>query len=80
MRGEVSAELLRDFRGSFEWCAVRHVDNDLEFALVVKRKHLDAYPLERNEHHGCEQQGDDTYEKCRTLFGLGNERSHDSAV
>ncbi len=55
LRMQVRADFLFHGERAFEWCALRHIHNHLELALVVKRQHLHAYGLERHQRAGQQQ-------------------------
>ena len=60
--------------------AFRHVEDDLEFALVVERQHLHLHPAQTHRRHGSEQQQDDPYQEGQPPAGLGNQRCHEAPV
>ena len=56
----------RGLRGAFERAAFRHVENDLELALVVERQHFHLHPADADQRHRAKQQADDAREKNPT--------------
>ena len=55
---KLAAQRLRHSRGLLERRAVGHVDDDLQFALVVERQHLHADQPQRNQCHRRQKQQD----------------------
>ena len=53
---QITAERLRDARRLLQRSSVRHVNDDLEFALVVEGQHLYPHPLQGNERNRRQQQ------------------------
>jgi hypothetical protein len=70
----------RDPRGRFERGALRHVDHDLELALVVERKHLHGDQAERHECHRPQQQDGDASEEERAHPAARHERTHHASI
>ena len=64
----------------FERAAFGHVEDDLEFALVVERQHLDLHPADAHQRHRAEQQRHDGAEKNLTPAPLRDHRPHDAAI
>jgi len=54
--GEDGADLPRHAGGLFEGRPLRHVDDDLELALVVERQHLERYSLRDHQPHGEDEE------------------------
>ena len=57
-----------------------HINNDLEFALVVKGQHLHTDHLEGEKGKGRQKQNDDEAEKSVAPEGGMDQRRHDPAV
>ncbi len=53
----------RGLGGPFQRAAFRHVEDDLELALVVERQHLHFDPTDAHQGHRTEQQPHDTRQK-----------------
>jgi hypothetical protein len=73
-------DFARTLRGVFQRAAFGHVEDDLEFALVVERQHLDLHPADSHQRHGAEEQADDARKKKITPFPFRNHRPHDTAI
>ena len=71
---------LSDSRCLFERRAVRHIDDDLQFALVVERQHLHAHQSQRHERDRDQQQHRHSDEEQETIARGSNQRRHDAAI
>ena len=50
-RADGGGDFPRCLGGAFKRTAFRHVEDDLEFALVVERQHFDLHPADINQRH-----------------------------
>ncbi len=70
----------RDARGLFERGARRHVDDDLELALVVERQHLHFDEADVDQRHRAEQQQHDAGEKAPAQRRVVQQAAHEAAI
>ena len=56
-------DFARGLRGALQRTAFRHVEDDLEFALVVERQHFHLHQADADQRHRSQQQHDETAEK-----------------
>src|ERR1035437_5695851 len=77
---EIAAERLRYTRRLLEGSSVGHVDDDLEFALVVEGEHFYSHPFQRHEGNCGEQEHDDSTEKHPAATGIPYQRVHHAAI
>ncbi|GIX31689.1 MAG: hypothetical protein KatS3mg124_2161 [Porticoccaceae bacterium] len=66
--------------GALQRAALRHVEDDLELALVVEGQHLHLHPPERHGGHGEEQQHGDPRQEGVSPARVGDQRPHETAV
>ena len=78
------ADIVADFAGDgcrlLQCRPLGHINDDLEFALVVKGQHLDPNNLEGEERKGCQEQNDHKDEKPVAPERGMDEGSHDPAI
>ena len=80
--------ILFDYRGHFQGHprgllqgrTFRHVEDDLELALVVKRQHLDLDIAETDHGHGAKQQQGDHGKKQQPPARVTKKRIHDFVI
>jgi hypothetical protein len=68
--------LASDGGGFFQGRAFRHVQDDLELALVVEGQHFHLHPADADGRHAREQQHGDADEEDPAPAGAVHERSH----
>ena len=73
-------DFARGLGGAFERAAFGHVEDDLEFALVVERQHLHLHPADAHERHRAQQQAHDAGEEDPAPLALRDERAHEPAI
>ena len=69
--GDRGGHFARHVGGGFQAAALRHVEDDLELALVVKRQHLHLHPADADQRHAAEQQqhGDAQEDPSASRYG-----------
>ena len=80
LRADRRRHLPRHGSGLLQRSALRHVQDDLKLALVVKRQHLHLHPAEADRRHGPKQQHRDAHEEHPAPAGVMNQRAHHAAV
>src|SRR5438045_4822077 len=65
---------------SFQRTAFRHVEDDLEFALIVERQHFHFNPTDAHHSHGCQQEANDSAKKGVPPATLSDKWRHEASV
>jgi len=80
-RRQIGAQLMQHRGGALQRRAGRHVDDHLEFRLVVERQHLHDHQLERRQREGDDDQCRDAEPQPKAVAGafrLVEERRKDA--
>ncbi len=77
---QLFAQCLGHARRLFQRCAIGHIDDHLQFALVVERQHLDANQSEGHQRHRDQKQHHHSNEKQDAIACGLDQRRHDAAI
>ena len=80
LRQQRVRHLPRHRRGLLQRAVIRHVEDDLELALVVEGQHFHLHETKRNQREGPEQQNNDARQKSPAPFRVVDEVAHPLTV
>ena len=78
--GHGRSDLARDRGRPLQRRSLRHIDDDLELALVIERQHLHAHQLHGEHRHGQQQRDDHRRQESVAQTGLADQARHNPAV